>query len=178
MSARALDTTALDFTDRADRERDALGVDVGGVLMVDHVVGKCDLPLLVADDWELQVAARDLVDVLDPAIVAVNGVGGEADELCAALGELGLKLRESSQLRGADGCVVLGMREEDNPFVADEVVEVDGALGSFGLEVGGCAAQAKRLGAFRHVSWSPCQLHANSANMRGGGVNCAQLRTL
>jgi hypothetical protein len=110
--------------------------------------------------------------------VAVDGVGGEANELCAALGELWLKLRESSQLRGADGCVVLGMREEDNPFVTDELVEVDGALGSLGLEVGGGAAQAERLGAFRHISWSPCQLHANSANMRGSGVDSAQLRTL
>jgi hypothetical protein len=57
MSARALDTLALSSTNRADCERDALRVDVGGVLVVNHVVGKCDLPLLVADDRELQAAA-------------------------------------------------------------------------------------------------------------------------
>lgn len=126
-----------------------------------HVVRIGDLPLLVANDGELQVAARDLVDVLNPAIVAVDGVCGESDELCAALGELGLELRECAQLGGADGCVVLRMREEDHPLVADELVEVDGALGGLGLEVRGGAAQTERLSAFRHVSCyvpvSPCQ---------------------
>ena len=145
-----------------------------------HVVRICDFPILVADDGELEIAARDLIDVLDPAIVAVDGVGGEADELCAALGELGLKLRESAELGGADRRVVLRMREEDNPLVADELVEVDGALSGFRLEVGGGAAQTERLRALlRHDAFcASCQLWTNSANMRGSGVQGEQLRTL
>jgi hypothetical protein len=125
-----------------------------------HVVRKRDLPLLVANDGELQVAARNLVDVLDPAIVAVDGVRGEADELRATLGELGLELREGAELGGADGSVVLRMREEDHPLVADELVEVDWALGGLGLEVWGGAAQTERIRALlRHdVFYAPGQL--------------------
>jgi len=117
-----------------------------------HVVCQRNLPLLVSYDGELQAAARDLVDVLDPAAMALDCVGREADELCAALGELGLELRESTKLRGADRGVVLRMREENDPFVANELVEVDWALGSLGLEVGSRASQTERFGAVRHVS--------------------------
>lgn len=145
-----------------------------------HVVRKSNLPLLVADDGELEVAARDLIDILDPSLVRVNGVRAQTDELCAAPGELRLKLSESSKLGCADGGVVLGVREQDNPVVANELVEVNGTLGGLGLEVGSSATQTERLGAsFRHVCcYAPCQLHTNSANMRGSGVGGAQLSYL
>jgi hypothetical protein len=124
-----------------------------------HVVGQCDLPLLVANDGELQVAARDLIDVLDPAIVAVDGVGGKTDELCATLGELRLELCECAELSCADGCVVFRVGEEDDPVVADELVEVDRTLRGLGLEVGSLAAEAEGFGAaVRHVSARQCQL--------------------
>jgi hypothetical protein len=157
----------VDDEDGADGEGDALAVDVGRVLVVDpgtrvrrvscmrkcpdlHVVRQRNLALLVADDGELQLAAADLIDVLDPAIVRVDRVGGETDELCAAAGELRLELREGAELGCADGRVVFGVREENHPVVADELVEVDGALGRLGLEVGGLAAQTERLGAVAH----------------------------
>ena len=41
------------------------------------------------------------------------------------------------------------MGEEDDPFVADEVVEVDGTLGGLSIKVGRKAAQAKTA---THVS--------------------------
>ena len=37
------------------------------------------------------------------------------------------------------------MREEDDPFVADEFVEVDGAGGGVGLEVWGGGAEAETV---------------------------------
>lgn len=114
--------------------------------MVQHVVGVSDLALLVADDGEGQLGAGDLINVLDPAAVRLDGVGGQADELCAALGELGLELSEGAELGGAHGRVVLGVREEDHPLVADELVEVDVAGGGLGLEVGGDGAQAEAGG--------------------------------
>ena len=107
----------VDDEDAADGEGDALGVDVGGILVVDptcvlwsahapgatslitlflHVVGEGDLALLVADDREAQPAAGDLVDVLDPAAMALDGVGAQSDELDATLGELGLELWKSA----------------------------------------------------------------------------------
>lgn len=78
--------------------------------------------------------------------MALNGVGTEADELHTALRELWLELGESTELSCADWCVILWVREEDDPVVADELVEVDRAGGGLGVEVGGNAAEAKRCG--------------------------------
>lgn len=111
--------------------------------MVKHVVRIGDLALLVADDGEGQLGAGDLINVLDPAAVRLDGVGGQADELGSALGELGLELGEGAELGGAHWGVVLGVGEEDHPLVADELMEVDVAGGGLGLEVGGDGAQAE-----------------------------------
>ena len=140
--------------------------------MVKHVVGESDLALLVANDGELEASLRDLVDVLDPATVAVDSVGRETNELDTTLGELGLKLSESTELSGADRGVVLGVREQDYPVVSDELVEVDGTgnlsvsvaqqestrqssvnspVSGVGIEVGGNAAEAEGLRSSGHV---------------------------
>jgi hypothetical protein len=119
----------VDDEDGADGESNALSVDVGGVLVVKHVVLESDLALLVANDGELEAGARDLVDVLDPATVAVDGVGRETNELDTTLGELGLELSEGTELGGADGGVVLGVREQNHPLISNELVEVDGTGG-------------------------------------------------
>ena len=129
--------------DGADSESNALGIDVGSILVIKHVIRKGDLALLITNDGEGQLGAGDLIDILDPAAVGLDGVGGEADELSAALGELGLELGEGAELGGAHGGVVLWVREEDHPLVADELVEVDVAAGGLGLEVGGDGAQAE-----------------------------------
>jgi len=115
-----------------------------------HVVGKGDLPLLVTNDREAELGAGDLVNVLDPSTVALNCVCAQADELHAPLGELGLELGEGTELGGADGGVVLGVREEDDPAVANELVEVDGTTGGLGLEVGGDSAEAEGLRTVGH----------------------------
>lgn len=88
----------VDDEDGADGEGDALGVDVGGVLVVDHVVGQGHLALLVANDGEAEAALRNLVDVLDPLGVRLDRVGRQPDQLDVALGELGLELGEGAQL--------------------------------------------------------------------------------
>lgn len=108
-----------------------------------HVVEQGNLALLVANDGESDVAASDLLDVVDPAIVGVDRVGRQTNQLDAALGELGLQLGKGAQLGGAHGREVLRVGEEDDPAVADKLVEVNGALGGFGLEVGGFGAQTE-----------------------------------
>lgn len=70
-------------------------------LCYSHVVLKGNLPLLVADDGELELGAADLIDVLDPAAMALDRVGAEPDELDAALCELGFQLGERAELGGA-----------------------------------------------------------------------------
>jgi len=106
-------------------------------LVVKHVIEVGDFSLLITDDWEAQLAARDLIDILDPSSVGLDGVGGKTDQLDTALGELGLELSEGTELGGADGSVVFWVREEDNPVVANKLVEVNGASGGVGLEVRG-----------------------------------------
>jgi len=57
----------VDDEDGTNGERDSLGVNVGCVLVVQHVVGEGDLALLVANDGELKLAAGNLVDIRNPA---------------------------------------------------------------------------------------------------------------
>ena len=102
-----------------------------------HVIEVGDFSLLITDDWEAQLAARDLVDILDPSSVGLDGVGGKTDQLDTTLGELGLELSEGTEFGGADGCVVFWVREEDNPLVANKLVEVNRASGGLSLEVRG-----------------------------------------
>jgi hypothetical protein len=90
-----------------------------------HVVHQRHLALLIANDRELELAAADLIDVLDPPAMALNCVRAQANELDTALCELRLKFCECAELGGADGGVVFGVGEEDDPAVADEVVEVN-----------------------------------------------------
>jgi len=115
----------VDDEDRSDRERDTFRVDIGGVLLVQHVVQQGNLPLLVTDDGELQVATADLVDISDPVSMAVNGVCGQSDQFDASSCEFWLQLCECSQLSCANWCEVFGVGEEDDPFIADELMEVN-----------------------------------------------------
>ena len=110
-----------------------------------HVIGKGDLALLVTNNWELELGSGDLIDILDPSSVRVNGVGGETDQLDTTLGELWLELGESSKLGGADWSVILWVREKDSPFVANELVEVNWAVSGISLEVWGNGAKTKTV---------------------------------
>lgn len=127
-------------------------------LSYSHVVCQRDLTVLVANDGELQLTAGDFVNVLDPTIVGVDGVGGETDELGTTTGELRLQLGESTELSCTDRGVILWVREEDDPVVADELVEVDRALSGLGLEVRGLAAEAERLWSVAHCVLRSCQV--------------------
>lgn len=139
---------AVDDEDGSDGESDSLRVDVGGVLVVQHVIEVGNLPVLVTNDWEGQVGTGNLVDVLDPATVGVDGVGRKTNELDATLCELRLEQSKSSELGGADGSVVLWVREENNPVVINEVVEPDLSNGGLSLEVWSNASKTERGRAF------------------------------
>lgn len=133
----------VDDEDRANGQSQTLGVDIGGVLVVNHVVQEGDLALGVGDDGELEVGASHLINVLNPAVVGFDTVGTEANQLNTTCGELGLQLGEGTELGGTDGSKVIGVGEEDSPLVTDKVMEVNGTVGGIGIEVRGNGAQTK-----------------------------------
>lgn len=133
----------VDDEDRADGQSHTLGVDVGSVLVVNHVVGVGDLALGVGDDGKLKLGAGDLVNVLDPGVVRFDTVGAETDHLDATSSELGLELGESTELGGTDGSEVIGVGEEDGPAVTNEVMEGDGTVRGLSIEVGGNGAETE-----------------------------------
>jgi len=92
------DLLGIDEEDGSDGQGHALAVDVGGILVVDHVVQVGHLARLVGDDGEREVRLGDLVDVLDPFLVRVEGVGTQPNELDTSLVELGLELGERTKL--------------------------------------------------------------------------------
>ena len=110
----------------------------------EHVVELGYLEFGVADDGEVDLGAGDVFDVLGPLRVVFDAVDGEAEGLYAAGGELSFERADGAELGGANGSEVLGVREEDDPVVADELVEVDGALRGFGGEVGSYVIDAER----------------------------------
>jgi hypothetical protein len=110
-----------------------------------HVIEVSYFALLVANDWEGEVATRDLVDVFDPSSVALNSIGRQANQLSAALSEFRLKLRECTQLGCTDRCIILRVREQHNPVITDELVEVDWAIGGISIEIWSDRAQAEAV---------------------------------
>jgi len=65
--------------------------------MVKHVVEVGDLARLVTNDGEAETAAGDLINIFDPAAMALDGVSGEADELDTALSKFGLEFGEGTE---------------------------------------------------------------------------------
>jgi hypothetical protein len=112
-----------------------------------HVVEIRDFAFFVRNNREGQVASRDLINILDPSHMAFNRVRREADQLDTTFRELGFELCEGTKLCCAYWRVVLRMREENDPIVADELMEVDLPLRSFGVKVGRDAAETEGLGA-------------------------------
>lgn len=53
--------------DAANGESNAFLVDIGRVLVIQHIIGICHFALLVANDGKFQSTPRDFVDVLDPS---------------------------------------------------------------------------------------------------------------
>lgn len=148
----------VDDEDGPDGEGDALLGDVVQVALVDHVVQEGDLSVSVGDNGELQVGRRDFVDVLNPLAVGAEVVGAlespvlagvklwcqgrgtyKTNHLHVALLELILELGKGTQLRGANGREVSRVREQNGPAVADELVEVNVAVGRLRIEVGSCS---------------------------------------
>jgi hypothetical protein len=109
---------------------------------MDHVVGLGYGPVLVGDEREVQLHPLRRLDVAGPRFVIADAIDAQAEDLDAALVELGLQLGHGTELGRADRREVLGVAEEDGPVIADPLVEADLALGGRGGEIGGGVAQS------------------------------------
>ncbi|MNP40369.1 hypothetical protein D3C76_1340070 [compost metagenome] len=94
--------------------------------------------------------------------MVADRVDGKAHHLGVALVELRLELGQVAQLGGADRGEVLRVGEQDGPLVADPLVEVEGAFGAFGGEIGGFVTNADS-----HVRPPFCWLGGCRAHGRG-----------
>jgi hypothetical protein len=157
-----IDQDQLDLLVRPDHEHVAHGLIVGRRALQGiardrrrkHAVELGDVEIDIADHRIVRLVALRLLDVGGPAGMTVDRVDREADDLDAALVELGLDLRHVAELGGADRREVLRMREQDGPFVADPVVEFDAAFGGVGLEI-----RCRVIQRDGHVicSWKKCR---------------------
>lgn len=60
----------------SDCKGNPLGVDIGRILMIQHIICIRNFALLVANDGEGQLASRNLVNILDPAAMRLDCIGG------------------------------------------------------------------------------------------------------
>lgn len=75
-------------------------------LVVKHVIEICDLPVLISNDGEGQLAPSHFIDILDPPSVRLDSVGRETNELNVPLCKFGLELSEGTELGGADRGII------------------------------------------------------------------------
>ena len=136
-------TNDEDGADRSVVGRGSAFAAVAGVAWK-HVVELRDLQCGVADDGVVDLVAADVLDVLLPLAVAVDGVDREADDLGSALRELVLESGDGTEFGGADGSEVLGVRKENGPSVTDPFMEVNRSLGGLSGEIGGNVINAER----------------------------------
>ena len=106
-------TTELGYMARIEPEFAKRGVKIIGL----SVDATGDREVRVGDHRVVGRVPLCLLDVLRPALVLVEGVDGEADDLHPAAVELTLHLGHVAELGGADRREVLRMREQDSPRV-------------------------------------------------------------
>ena len=119
----------------ADGEGDALLIDIGQVLCVDHIIQPRHFPIGISDDGKLQVGAGDVVDIFDPLLVRRQIIGAESNHFDIPTDKFIFEFGKRSEFGGADGSEVGWVGEEDAPAVVEEFVKVDLALGGLSTEV-------------------------------------------
>src|SRR5262249_26304887 len=77
-----------------------------------------------------------VLDVLRPALMLVDGIDRQSDDLDTALVELGFDLGHIAQLGRADGRKVFRVREEHGPALANPLVKTNLSFRRFGFEIG------------------------------------------
>src|SRR5206468_12644297 len=109
----------------------------------EHVVELGDVEVMIRDQWIIDGASGDGIDVLEPPQVILNWVHGQADNLHSALVELWPDRREIAKLGGADWREILWVRKKHSPAVVEPIVEANPTFGGVGHKVRCLGANAK-----------------------------------
>jgi len=125
----------VDDEDGSDSKRHALAINVGSILFVQHIELESDLTGWIGNDRICDFCISKTADILEPVHMGLEAVGGQSDDLDAALREILGPDGNFAQLSGANGCEIRGMREKEGPAVPDPFVELDGTLCGFRVEV-------------------------------------------
>src|SRR6266542_2084371 len=120
----------------------ARGFEVGR----EHPVQFRHLEIRVADHRVVRRVSLRFLYVGRPALMVVDGVDAEADDLHVALVELRLDARHVAELGRAHRREILRVREQHRPRIADPNVTPDASLGGFGLEVSRDVTDLERHG--------------------------------
>lgn len=129
--------------DGTDGELDTLVINVGSILVVNHVVSSSNLSLWVSDNWEGKLRTSDLINVLDPGLVGGRVVSRKTNQLGTSLLKLWLQLSKGTKLSSTDWSEVIWVGEENSPAVTSVLVEVNWAVRGVGLEVWSLGTKTK-----------------------------------
>jgi len=134
-----------DDKDRAHRGVVGGSAALAGIACVarEHVVELRDGEGWVADERVIDLVATDVLNVLFPFAVALDGVDGEPDDLSATLCKLLFEPGDGSEFGGANGSEIFGVREENGVAVSNPFMKVDRALSGFSVEIGGNIVDAE-----------------------------------
>ena len=102
------------------------------VIGIEHAELNSQLPLAISDDGVRELTLNTLRghDVSNPALVGVNSVAGDRDDLGVPAGEIALlgKAGNSPELGRAHGSVVSGVGEQDGPSFKEQEKESLGMI--------------------------------------------------
>ena len=130
-----------------------LRVDVGSILIIDHVVQIGNFARLVGNDGETQVSAGDFIDILNPFLMRIESICTQPNKFDTSFLELWFEFskchRAGRQYRieggqylcGANGGKVFRMREQNSPTFSDEIVNSDVSLSGVCFEIWGNTSQ-------------------------------------
>ncbi len=103
--------------------------------LIDHAVEKRYGIGLVAENGILNLGIVDLVNVVNPGLVALYRVDRERRNNSIALGPLILELCNGAKLGGADRSEVTRVAEDKRPLALDVLVPLDIAKGGGSSEI-------------------------------------------
>ena len=107
---------------------------------------------VIRNDRETGLGACYCFDIAFPLLVVLNPVDATPITLVPRLAHSSASLRHGAEFRGANRCEILGVREQDGPAVADQIMQRNSALVGFDGQIRNRVVDAQAHGVLRVVS--------------------------